>query len=255
MTLQLPQGIRRFAVVLRRATEVAAFVGLLLVLRAVMPDHPVEWLKERVADLGVWGPVLFVLLYLAATMLLLPATPIAVAGGTMFGFAEGAVLISVGSVLSATLSFFFGRYVARERATGYVMRYSWLRAVYASLGRSGGWKVVAAVRASHMMPFGLQNIIFGTTPILFGPYLLATWLVMLPGALAYAYVGSLAGPEMPQGGTGAWVLRGLGLLVAGGAFWYVTQVTRRVLREEAAREVRLEENEAAAACGRPDGPL
>ena len=97
-----------------------------------------------------------------------------------------------------------------------------------------------AVRVSHAMPFGLQNVIFGTTPIRFGPYLLATWFIMLPGAVIYAYTGDLgtriiegASKEEETLGPQGWLLRGLGLLIAAMAVLYVGHVTRRALREEA----------------------
>ena len=59
-------------------------------------------------------------------------------------------------------------------------QYPRIRAIYNALG-DGGWKVVAAVRLSHGLPFGLQNFLFGLSSIPFWTYLITTWLVTLPG--------------------------------------------------------------------------
>ena len=127
MLRRLTEALRRNAGFLRAAAVVGGLLLLLLLLRLVPSDRPLAWLKEQVADLGVWGPVLYILLYVAATALLLPSTPIAVAGGAIFGTEEGAGLISVALVLSAALSFLVGRYLARDWAARKVQQYSWMR--------------------------------------------------------------------------------------------------------------------------------
>ena len=60
----------------------------------------------------------------------------------------------------------------------------------------GGWKIVALLRLSPAVPFNLQNYLFGLTRIGFWPYLLTSWIAMMPGTFLYVYVGHLTGEAL-----------------------------------------------------------
>jgi uncharacterized membrane protein YdjX (TVP38/TMEM64 family) len=69
-----------------------------------------DWIR----DLGPWGAAMFVLLYIAATVLLLPGSVLTLGAGAVFGVVHGAVLVSIAATLGATAAFLVGRYLARE---------------------------------------------------------------------------------------------------------------------------------------------
>jgi hypothetical protein len=52
-----------------------------------------------------------------------------------------------------------------------------------------GWRFVAFVRLVPLFPFNLMNYAFGLTRIRLREYLLASLVCMVPGALAYSYLG------------------------------------------------------------------
>ncbi|MCK5336497.1 MAG: VTT domain-containing protein, partial [Gammaproteobacteria bacterium] len=63
-----------------------------------------------------------------------------------------------------------------------------------------GWKFVAFVRLVPLFPFNLLNYALGLTKIKLSHYSIATYICMLPGAIAYTYIGyvgreALAGDE------------------------------------------------------------
>jgi len=64
-----------------------------------------------------------------------------------------------------------------------------------------GWRFVAFVRLVPLLPFNLLNYALGLTRLKFSHYLLATYVFMLPGAIAYTYLG-YAGREAVAGGEG-----------------------------------------------------
>jgi len=64
-----------------------------------------------------------------------------------------------------------------------------------------GWRFVAFVRLVPLFPFNLLNYALGLTKVRFIEYLLATYIFMLPGAIAYTYIG-YAGREALAGGDG-----------------------------------------------------
>ena len=55
---------------------------------------------------------------------------------------------------------------------------------------SKGFLIVFLVRLSPIMPYGLCNYLFGVTSIEFWSYNLSTFLGLLPGTVAYTYIGS-----------------------------------------------------------------
>ena len=60
-----------------------------------------DWLAPvvlKLAELGPWGPVLFILLYIAAAVTLAPAFFLTVAAGALFGVWRGSVLVFIGAV-------------------------------------------------------------------------------------------------------------------------------------------------------------
>jgi hypothetical protein len=65
-----------------------------------------------------------------------------------------------------------------------------------------GWHFVAFVRLVPLFPFNLVNYAFGLTRIRLRDYVIASFVCMAPGALAYTYLG-YAGREAASGQTGA----------------------------------------------------
>ena len=55
----------------------------------------------RLAHLGAWGPVLFVLLYIVSAVALVPSFLLTVAAGALFGVWRGSIIVFVGAVLGA----------------------------------------------------------------------------------------------------------------------------------------------------------
>ncbi|MFY9976014.1 MAG: rhodanese-like domain-containing protein, partial [Chromatiaceae bacterium] len=102
----------------------------------------------------------------------------------------------LGATLGAGLAFLVARYLAggwvQARAKGLLAHL--VRGVEAE-----GWRFVAFTRLVPLFPFNLLNYALGLTRTPFLPYLLATLVFMLPGAIAYTYLG-FAGREAVAGG-------------------------------------------------------
>ena len=60
-------------------------------------------------DSGLLGPVAFIALYAAATVLLFPASVLTLAAGAMFGPVKGTAIVSLASTLGAALAFLTSR--------------------------------------------------------------------------------------------------------------------------------------------------
>ncbi len=64
-----------------------------------------------------------------------------------------------------------------------------------------GWRFVAFVRLVPLFSFNLLNYGLGLTRIKLSHYIIASYLCMLPGAIAYTYLG-YAGREAISGNEG-----------------------------------------------------
>ena len=66
--------------------------------------------------------------------------------------------------------------------------------------------MVFLLRLTPALPFNLLNYALGGTGVGFGPYLLASWIGMLPGTVLYVSLGATLGPRGRLGPAGRWYL-------------------------------------------------
>lgn len=194
-------------------------------------------LREALAgleSLGAWGPVIFVLLYIVAAVLLVPGSALTLGAGALFGVGLGSVLVSAGATLGATAAFLVGRYLARD----WVAKKIEGNAAFAALDRAvaaDGWKIVGLTRLSPAFPFTLLNYAFGLTRVSLRDYLLASWIGMMPGTVMYVYLGSLARAAGDRSRTPAeWALYGVGLAATIVVTVFVTRLARAALAKRTA---------------------
>jgi uncharacterized membrane protein YdjX (TVP38/TMEM64 family) len=217
-----------------------AIVVVLLAARYFDAPALLRSALEAIARLGAWGPVLFVLLYVAATVLFLPGSILTLGAGVVFGLARGAVIVSISATLGATAAFLVGRYLARDWVAGKIEGNQKFKAIDEAVAREG-WKIVGLTRLSPVFPFNLLNYAFGLTRVSLWHYVLASWIGMMPGTVMYVYLGSVAGDLAAAGGRASrtpaeWALYAVGLAATIGVTVYVTRLARRAL----ARRARLE---------------
>jgi uncharacterized membrane protein YdjX (TVP38/TMEM64 family) len=172
-----------------------ASIAFALVYRDVLNAAALEAWVQRA---GIWGPAIFMGVYALATVLFLPGALLTLAGGALFGPVLGTLYSLTGATLGATLAFVIARYVA----SGCVVRKAggWTGKVIDGVEREG-WRFVAFVRLVPLLPFNLLNYALGLTRIRLLHYVVASYVFMLPGALAYSYLG-YAGREAVAGGEG-----------------------------------------------------
>ncbi|MDP3073207.1 MAG: TVP38/TMEM64 family protein [Opitutaceae bacterium] len=188
---------------------------------------------DFIQGLGVWGPVIFVALYIVATVLFVPGSALTLGAGALFGVTLGSVLVSIGATLGATAAFLVGRYLARDWVGAKIEG----NASFAAIDRAvaaEGWKIVGLTRLSPVFPFSLLNYAFGLTRVSLRDYVLASWIGMMPGTVMYVYLGSLARVAGERTRTpGEWALYGVGLLATIVVTVFVTRLARAALAKRA----------------------
>ncbi len=195
-----------------------------------------ELLKQAidwVGQLGPWGPIIFIAIYIAATVLFIPGSVLTLGAGAVFGVAWGSVYVSIGSTLGATCAFLVGRYLARD-AIARKIKGNERFAVIDKAVANEGWKIVGLTRLSPVFPFTLLNYAFGLTQVKLRDFVLASWIGMMPGTVMYVYVGSLAQAATGERTrtTGEWVLYGVGLVATVVVTLFVTRVAKKALAKK-----------------------
>ncbi|MFO0795211.1 MAG: VTT domain-containing protein [Candidatus Brocadiaceae bacterium] len=143
-------------------------------------------LESWLAGTGIMAPLLFVGIYAISTVLFLPGSVLTIAGGVLFGPIWGTFYSLTGATIGATMAFLIARYLASDlifRKTGGKLR-QLIEGVEVE-----GWRFVAFVRLVPLFPFNLLNYALGLTRIRLFHYIVTSYVCMLPGAVAYTYLG------------------------------------------------------------------
>ncbi len=191
---------------------VATAVGIYL-LGTIDQKELQSWLHR----MGIWAPIIYILIYAIATIFILPSTPLNLSGGAIFGSLWGTVWTSIAAILAAMLSFGFSRTIGRKFVE------QKLAGKWQSIDREmhhGGFFYMFAIRLLPLIPYGLVNFAAGLTSIKFRDYFFGTLLGTVPGILPFVMIG--AGLTALKQGDVLPMLVGLALtgILVGTATWY-----------------------------------
>ena len=173
--------------VLRPLIFLSLLGGIIFTVRYFQLDQYLEKerLRQIVAGYGTLGPLIYMLIWVAAPPLFLPGLPIGLAGGILFGPFWGVIYTIFGATSGATLAFLVARYLARDwvkaKLTG-----TKLVTLDEKVGQHG-WKIVALTRLVPLFPYNLLNYAFGLTRISLKAYVASTFIFMLPMTIAIIY--------------------------------------------------------------------
>lgn len=208
---------------------ISVLLIVLVLARVLGLGEKLGAMRDWIGSLGPWGPLAFMVIYVAATVAAIPGSALTIAGGALFGSFWGVIVTLHAAVIGASLAFLISRYFAREAIVRWLGQNEKFRRLD-RLTAEHGAIIVALTRLVPIFPFNLLNYGFGLTRVPFWTYVLWSWLCMLPGSVLYV-VGSdavftaLARGEIP------WPLVGV-LLAAIAALTVLVRAARRKLKEK-----------------------
>ncbi|WP_419779700.1 TVP38/TMEM64 family protein [Maridesulfovibrio sp.] len=138
-----------------------------------------------------WTIASFFLIYVLVVGINLPgATVLGLAGGAMFGFTIGVLVISFASTIGATMASFFSRYLLRD----YVQRKfgDRLDKVNQGIEKEGAFYLFT-MRLIPVIPFVVINLVMGLTNMRLRTFYWVSQLGMLPGTMVYVNAGKELG--------------------------------------------------------------
>ncbi len=129
----------------------------------------------------------YMVIYILSTSLSLPgATILTLAGGALFGFWTGVLVVSFASTIGATLACFVSRFVLRDWVQGKFG--DRLATINEGIAREGAFYLFT-LRLIPLFPFWMINLVMGLTKV---PLLTFYWVSqvgMLPGTAVYVNAG------------------------------------------------------------------
>jgi uncharacterized membrane protein YdjX (TVP38/TMEM64 family) len=222
----------------------AALITMVIALFLAMRFLPVQqWLRsfnDWVGQMGIAGIFIFIGVYTLATVLLAPGSVLTIGAGFAFGLWKGFLVVSAGSTFGASLAFLVARFIARDKIEAIAKRNETFRKIDKVIGEEGA-KLIFLLRLSPVIPFNLSNYLYGLTAVKFWPYVLASWLGMMPGTFLYVYIGAAskaavaaaAGGEAVKHGWQYWTFLGVGLAATAIVTIWVTKIARDALKTKA----------------------
>lgn len=204
----------------------AAVVALVAAGLLLLPVA--AWLDASrifLSGLGAAGSVLFVVAFVLATATFAPAAPFSFVAGLMFG-ALGLPVAIASATAGGSLAFLGARYFGRARVAALAVRYRRFQAIDRAIDERG-WRVVALIRLSPLIPFNVQSLLFGATRVAYGPFVGGTAIGIAPNTAFYVYLGAAGRAAGDTGGPVRWVLIAAGLVATLIAAIVLTRAARR----------------------------
>jgi uncharacterized membrane protein YdjX (TVP38/TMEM64 family) len=196
-----------------------------------------EWLGSIVAHLetlGSWGPVLFVLIYILASLTMAPAFILTFAAGAVWGLWRGSLYVYIGAVLGASAVHFLAGRLVRSRIVQWLDRDPRVAAVRRAVVEQGVW-MMFLLRLSPLVPFVQLNYALVLSGVRYRDYVIAT-IGMWPTIIMYVYYGKVAGDVAalatgvaPKRGAEYYVLLVIGLVATIVATTMVTRAARKAM--------------------------
>ncbi len=225
--------------------RVVIFVVVVIALLTAAATLPivdwVRWLLTWVEENRAVSWAVFIVVYIVATVFLVPGSLLTLGAGFVFGLPIGFVIVSFASVAGASCAFLVGRFFVRGWVEGKLVNMPRFNALDRAVGEKG-WLIVLLTRLSPAFPFNLLNYALGITQVRFTQYVLASWVGMIPGTVLYVYFGSVAlniaelfSGNLPESDASVWLFYG-GLTATLVLTVVVTRFATRALNAELSRD-------------------
>lgn len=144
-------------------------------------------IRDIVLSFGWWGPVVFFLIYAIGPIVFLPTSVLSLGAGLAFGVWPGVLYILFGATAAAVTGYVMARLFGRSVLK--VEKYPWSEKLFAQMEKRG-FLYVFVLRLIPLVSFDLLSYAGGIAKVRFKSFILATVLGMIPGTLAYSFLGA-----------------------------------------------------------------
>ncbi len=143
-----------------------------------------------VQNTGFYGKCLFALIYILATITVMPGMPLALAAGFIYGCFNALFIIVPASIFGGAISFLIGRYLFRNISYKFIKKFSNFNLINISINKHGFF-IIFLLFSYPLTPFRLLNYALSTTKLKFRSFIFSLICSMIPHMFPYVYLGSL----------------------------------------------------------------
>lgn len=165
-------------------------LGILYVYEFGIERFSPETIRDMILSLGYWGPLLYIVCNVFRPFFFFPAIILAVAGGLAFGPLWGAIYLIIGTVLGAALCFGVANLLGRSRIKQAWPKWMLLQKLDNQAARHS-FRTLLFLRLAPVIPWDAVSFLAGLSKVRFWPYILATVVGSVPGAIAFCYFGNV----------------------------------------------------------------
>lgn len=161
--------------------------GLLFALAAFAPHPAPQQIRHWADSVGPLLPLVFFAVHTLVCVAPFPRTIFTLSAGMLFGSAEGLTLALAATTLSAVLALWLVRALDHERVRAR-LTHPTVQAVDTRLARRG-WLAIGSLRLIAFAPFSIVNYCAALSSVRFTPYLVATFVGIIPGTVGTVLLG------------------------------------------------------------------
>ena len=157
------------------AASVSAAAVIVSVLIHVFDLRPyVVSLLDWFDGMGIWAPVLFILIDAAVVVFLLPGMIMTMGAGFLFGVVKGSCYVVIATTCGAMIAFLAARFLFSQIVWRYLQAHPRATRFDQALA-DDGWKFVLSTRLIPFFPFKFSNYAFGITQFSFRDFVIGTF--------------------------------------------------------------------------------
>jgi uncharacterized membrane protein YdjX (TVP38/TMEM64 family) len=169
---------------------VAFIIGAIFLIRFTPVKNylTVEALGSFLDTVGLWAPVVYMIIYAVGVCLFVPGTLLTGLGAAIFGAYWGFLYVWIGAMVGAGAAFFIGRTLGRDFAASLIG--DKLKKYDDAIERNG-FATVLYLRLVYF-PFTPMNFGMGLTKVRFWDYVAGTGLGIIVGTFIFTFfIGTL----------------------------------------------------------------
>lgn len=159
------------------------------------PQQIFQNVIDSVKNMGPAGLLYFGLIYFAFDVCSIPAIPLAMSAGYLFGFTKAFIVTLAASTTAQSVSYFIGRTVLRSYIEKNILsKNAKLSKIDKAIGKDG-FKLLLILRVTPIFALPLVNYVMGATSINYFNYFWGTLFGCMPGLVLFLYTG-MVGKEL-----------------------------------------------------------
>jgi len=202
-TTNYPQLLIRLGkeVIKPKSLGLLAAIAIVLLLCLYTPLKTVfnpMLFKNFIGQYEGYVEVIFIAIYTVLTVIGVPGTVLTIVGGCLFGIWYGTLISIISATLGALCAFWTARYLFRDSAQRKFSKNKKLIKFQTAVLEQP-FNFVLTTRLIPISPYNLVNYLFGLTSINWLDYTFATFIGVIPGSLAYSWIGK-SGEMVMTGG-------------------------------------------------------